>query len=356
MAKVLILFGAGASKSAGVPVMAEFLEQADLLRQTRSGDIKSSAFDIVFELLTDLEILHSKSAVDLQNVESVFNLIEMARLVRRMPDKSEAEIEQASGAIRRLLADTIEWTCKFQVREGKLEPSRAFAKLSNHIASGEVGMRSRKWAFVSLNYDVALDFALHHSKVPYTYALPQTAPKPDAVPILKLHGSLNWTQCECGAVVEAPMGDVLRFPFCQPPSLRESIHFLPISRCLASVRHRDCAFVPKGDPAIVPPSWNKTQYQQTFAAIWSRAAHELSIAENIVIIGYSMPTTDSFFRDLFALGMAGRTRVKRFIVINPDGNMRDQFGQVLGPTVLKKYEFRPHTFEADVDWLQTQDW
>ena len=38
-------------------------------------------------------------------------------------------------------------------------------------------------------------------------------------------------------------------------------------------------------PVIVPPTWNKTDYNQALGHVWRRAARELSDAENIIVIG-----------------------------------------------------------------------
>jgi hypothetical protein len=41
-------------------------------------------------------------------------------------------------------------------------------------------------------------------------------------------------------------------------------------------------------------------------------------AQEIIVIGYSLPETDFFFRNLFALGTVGRKFIRRFAVVNPD--------------------------------------
>ena len=72
------------------------------------------------------------------------------------------------------------------------------------------------------------------------------------------------------------------------------------------------------DPVIVPPTWNKTQYHHEIAAVWQNTARHLSEAENIFVVGYSLPERDQFFRYLFALGTVGDALVRRFWVFDPD--------------------------------------
>lgn len=130
----------------------------------------------------------------------------------------------------------------------------------------------------------------------------------------------------------------------------------PVARYLERFEH--CSRGTITGSTIVPPSWHKTQHWQGFAHIWRRAAEELSSAENILVMGYSMPQTDSFFRDLFALGLASRTPIKRFIVVNPDKTLEERFRGLLGPQVRDRFEFWPEKFEdvlenrrlAEIDW------
>src|SRR6185437_16262326 len=86
---------------------------------------------------------------------------------------------------------------------------------------------------------------------------------------------------------------------------------------------------PGDDPpfeiTLVPPSWNKTQYWEQLGEVWSAAARELSTAQEITLIGYSLPDSDSFFRDLLALGLEGPTRLRAFNIVNPDATVGPKF-------------------------------
>src|SRR5260370_12045892 len=72
------------------------------------------------------------------------------------------------------------------------------------------------------------------------------------------------------------------------------------------------------EPVIVPPTWNKGRYHGAIESVWRRAAKELSEAETVIIIGYSLPTTDQFFHYLFGLGCVGGHLLRRVILCNPD--------------------------------------
>ncbi|MFN7929916.1 MAG: hypothetical protein U0Y68_18610 [Blastocatellia bacterium] len=97
----------------------------------------------------------------------------------------------------------------------------------------------------------------------------------------------------------------------------------------------------------MPPSWNKADYHNALSDVWAAAARHLSEAEYIFIIGYSLPTTDSFFRHLYALGSVGPTPLRKIIVFNPDasGETDQRFRDLLGPGAKARYEYQKMTFE-----------
>jgi hypothetical protein len=109
-----------------------------------------------------------------------------------------------------------------------------------------------------------------------------------------------------------------------------------------------------GEPVLVPPTWNKADSHRALEKVWSLAAHELSGAENIFVIGYSMPETDSFFRHLYALGTVGGIMLRRFWVFNPNHSVERRFHDLLGPGAEDRFEFNPgghNTFSDAINYL-----
>ena len=113
-------------------------------------------------------------------------------------------------------------------------------------------------------------------------------------------------------------------------------------------------------PLIVAPSWTKTVGQKLLEPIWKEAAVELSSASHVYIIGYSLPPTDRFFRDLLSLGLQGGTTVERLWVFNPDASTKgspsetaeDRYGRIPGPTILDgAYQFWPLDFSKALQEL-----
>jgi len=313
------------------------------------------------------------------NVESLFNLVEMGRLIGRLPGTETPEqIEDAVRAVRRLLAQTIERTCTFGFTDGQVHPRGPYGSLANHVRHViSTTATTPDWAFVTFNYDLALDQALYWNTLELDYGLQPPTNNPRRVGLYKLHGSLNWSLCGCGeilplawnlvgVVLPSEVGGLARLQTTDRLATTSPAR-LQTTGGLAGAWH-GCGQASTGEPAIVPPSWNKTQYQKGFARVWSRAAAELAAAENIVVIGYSLPDSDAFFHDLFRLGLPGPTRVRRFVVINPNGEACERFRELLGPELRVRFEPYNTGFEdlltpsdggptmTAVDWIIRQRW
>jgi len=111
-----------------------------------------------------------------------------------------------------------------------------------------------------------------------------------------------------------------------------------------------------GEPVIVPPTWNKADSHRSLSRVWSRGALELSQAENIIVIGYSMPETDAFFRYLYALGTVGPVMLKRFWVFDPDttGAVEKRFENLLGHGAKPRFKYFARRFNEAISILKSE--
>ena len=122
---------------------------------------------------------------------------------------------------------------------------------------------------------------------------------------------------------------------------------LPLGTRIARHSH-SCGSALNPLPVIVPPTWNKSSGVVGLRDVWKQAASELASADNIVVIGYSFPVTDMFFKYLFALGSDSDTHLEKFIVVNgPSGeNTRTKFESLLGPMSLGGFTLYPFVFSG----------
>ena len=346
MADKVFVFGAGASVTTGTPLMKDFIDVAEDLWRRHPGAVSKDDFELVFELIQDrLPTLHAKSVVDLANIESVFSLIEMGRLLGRLPATPANEIPRAANAIRRILTDTVELTCKFNVdRKGVWSPPTEYSRFVDKLFPSDRSPAPDSYAFLTFNYDVALDFALRYRGIPTDYAF--TDELGAGVPVLKLHGSLNWRVCaDCGHLSSLDVLTAVKaFSNARARGATSDAMPLRVSRVLGEITPQCGHANDDVEPAIVPPTWNKTQYHLAFGPVWRRAAAEIAQAREITVIGYSLPKSDAFFRDLLALGLAGRTRLRKLTVVDPSPLVPKRFQRLLGPEIRRGFDPRQSTF------------
>lgn len=348
MASVVFILGAGASRQAGAPLMNDFLDVAyDLWRMGKVSDADES-FKAVFEGRSALQDVHSKAQLDIQNVESVFSAFEMAKTLNLLADYPPEKIDALTDAMKLVIVKTIEQTLIFPFLDGKVWPPNPyplFAELIRYLT--REAKPEQTVAVLSFNYDMAIDFAFRSQGIPIDYALGEQ-PHGDSIPVLKLHGSLNWAHCKgCNAVVPWKLGSYTQ-KFGWGPSTSPKDTILPLGSQIGHFEH--CEGGAAREPVLVPPTWNKTECHSALSSVWNRAARELGEAENIFVIGYSLPPSDAFFRYLYALGAVGEATLKRFWVFNPDnsGEVGDRFVKLLGPGARERFDYYEKTFEQAI--------
>jgi len=330
--------------------MFDFLDVArDLLRRNRVSDARES-FERVFRSISALQRVHSKSQLDMNNIESVFAAFEMAQIIGSLPEHSPADIDALVPAMRVMIARTIEEQLRFhrsQDRREAPQPYWHFADLLLFLQNEALPREDS--CVITFNYDLAVDFALARRGVNVKYSLDGT--DSGNYPLLKLHGSLNWFLCNtCDKIIPwdvTPFGANLT-----PQEMTSNDHIpLRLSAVLWQWNHVQAMVhdVVK-QPVLVPPTWNKAEYQKLLASVWRRAANELQTAENIYVIGFSLPPTDEFFRHLYSLGTVGDAVLERFWVIDPDstGGVEERFRRLLGPGAEQRFAFFKETFGAAI--------
>ena len=214
--------------------------------------------------------------------------------------------------------------------------------------------------------DVPLQVAQHHTlggevvvedptglyeKTIIDYGLPgpEDSERRPPLPLLKLHGSLNWFRKKDS---ESGVEPLYLYPDLMRLTARdEELGYKIIDPARLAGERLDLDEY-ESEPVVVPPTWNKTGHYEEMQGVWACAAEELSEAESIIVSGFSLPETDSFFRYLFALGTAGPTRVKRFWVFDPDRRVEDRFRALVGRHVERCFEYCQVGFSDAIKELQ----
>ena len=351
MTNNVFILGAGASAAAGVPMMDKFLDRARDLAESNQTDVDKDAFDLIFSALDILPQTHSKATLDIDNVESVFSALEMARIVGLFGDFPAEQIPKLDDAMRRVIATTIENSMVIR-SSGKQaippEPYYEFASLVHRLVTSHPRHSA---TIVTFNYDLAVDYALHFVGLPVSYGFAEDDPA-DGLPLLKLHGSLNWAECtHCQDVVPWRLHKYFQNYGWHDLDLVKKVR-LSVSRHLRQFSYHD--WVTASAPVVVPPTWGKASQHLRLAKVWNGAARALQTAENIFIVGYSLPPSDAFFKYLYALGTIGKTRIRRFWVFNPDSKVDSRYRELLGQSVQSRYQFQAVKFDEAIKVIEAE--
>jgi NAD-dependent SIR2 family protein deacetylase len=353
LSEIVFILGAGASKDAGAPLMADFLDKADELRREGKVNQFKADFDRVFDARSNLQPVHSKARLEFHNIESLFAAFEMARLVNKLPGISNEDIESVLQSIRRLIFATLEKTVVYKTHRENILPNETYKSFAQLVSDLNHSDNQNRCSVMTFNYDLALDYAMLTVGRPPNYHLGEPV-KWHCTTFLKLHGSLNWARCsKCREIVPWGFDDFFRkFQF---HNLSETHAVcLDLASKLSSSELKHCGQSVLPDPVIVPPTWNKSEHHQSLSKVWQRAALELSDAENIFVSGYSLTETDSFFRYLYALGSVGKTLIKRFWVFDPDESVRSKFMNLIGSGVERGFHFEKTTFFQAIDFIRKE--
>lgn len=355
MSDVVFILGAGASRDCGGPLMSDFLDTARRLYAT--GDfagignaaIHKEHFGRVFKAIGELQRVHSKAALDLHNIESIFAAIEMAETIGKLPGTDREHIRPTLDSLKHLIVTTLEASIEFEAKGGRIRAPviyRRFAEVLRHIMRDAVPKRSV--AVISFNYDLALDLAMYEAKLTVDYEIDRMGPWNPPVPVLKLHGSLNWGVAESGEAISVlGLHDYLAKMNFNP--FEDGVCRLAVGSSLQDHFRRHRPDMPiKPQPLIVPPTWNKAEYHRQLGRVWQAAARHLGEARDIYVLGFSLPDTDQFFKLLYALGSVGHDLLERFEVYDPDptGQVKARFNALLGAAAIARFNCAPFKFTA----------
>jgi hypothetical protein len=352
MSEVVFILGAGASRDAGAPLMADFLDTAERLRGSGNQNM-STATDIVVRAVGELQQVFAKANIDIQNIEAIFGAIEMARLIRRFPGMEPPKIDDLSEAVRRMIVETLESSILFPLRNRRRLPTDTYGKFAELVRDLNRTRPERRCSIITFNYDIALDFALYYFSHSANYALDNEVLDQHSIRLLKLHGSLNWARCKsCGKVMPLTLQELFKNTM-----LVDDNGDFPLKIASEMPRHLSCCAGPVDPiPVLVPPTWNKTEYHSTLQNVWCQAAVELGEAERIYVCGYSLPESDIFFRYLYALGSVSKRRLKRFVVYDPDkaGGVKGRFQNLLGGGATSVFDYKELLFAQALDSIKSE--
>jgi len=173
-------------------------------------------------------------------------------------------------------------------------------------------------AIISLNWDLLAERALWDTEISWIYH----AQWPSQVPILKPHGSINWSKhVKDGLIAQSSEWEPIAKgrSFCFRPSN-------PLSDAFADRVNEDLRYlIFPGDP----------EDEDEAKVIWAEAERAIQEREVAVFIGYRLPEYDSFATDFFRRAATGK-RIEVY-VSSPDvlRRYREVFGEIATEAPLR---------------------
>lgn len=285
--RVVYVLGAGSSYDAGGPLIRDFFS----MDSERSERVHFDHFQSDEKFL-GLQAAYEEWAEGAKdpNIEGFFQRVQFQRLMRKGFDTHLPGVTLNPETLYRYLVWYIAAYVRASVADQGNPPAyyRDFAK--------SLRQRGKRYAVLTFNYDLVFERALlkEYGELDYKLGRIRGLKKfSKGVPLIKLHGSLNWSWCSgCEEVYvdENPTAANYRREAC------------PRRRCGMLL-----------EPLIVPPDANKNASLDIISGLWRKAGSFLNQADRIVIVGYSLPDADTSAKELL---MEPVQRASRFDVIN----------------------------------------
>jgi hypothetical protein len=334
------ILGAGFSVDAGIPVLSDFLYQMRLSLNHLKKDHRVQEFQATSDVLQFRKEAASAALRVKLNIENIEDLFSLAAASGQYPlAQSVSTAIAATIGFSRLFGkeNNLEVVVKHGIDRpltwkekgedaGAVRCIIPLYELFAGLLSGKVCYQHdyMRNTVITLNYDTVLEEALEQWHIPVWYGFNPGSVKyprskhfvpqhlPTALPIFKLHGSVNWAS---------------------PRNTREKIQVY--NRYTDIVRENR-------NVLLVPPTWRKT-FTGPISEVWDAAVKALSEATRIIIVGFSIPPTDIHFKYLLAAGLQENISLRKIFCFNPDKTVEDNLFKILREDLREQrvVDFRP---------------
>lgn len=326
--KTAIFLGAGASAAEGAPMQSALFKDyfKNVSTEERKTDLYKGLqrfFKGIFGINLGGEIKWGESPIEFPTFEEALGVLDLAEsrgetlrsFDSKTPNSNLNQIRMTRLylvlAMSKVIAEGL---------EGKSQTERPHRILKANLESKKL---LKKTIFISTNYDILIDIALTASgadaeKLNYGVeyvnthnAMAGPVVLPDAVPLFKIHGSLNWLYCPtCNVLnVSKSKKSVL--------GLLDSVGGGNFYKTYA--RLTQCGFCRSIlTPVIVPPTFYKDMSNVFLRTVWNKAENALRDVGHIIFCGYSFPDADMHIKYLLKRAQTNRDKSQtlRFTVIN----------------------------------------
>lgn len=311
--KTVYVLGAGFSVEAGAPTQLNILPEAMRLFNENPAQFDEDSFLVFMNFLTE-QLGYTKNSISSVELEDIFTPLD-----RCLTDNTQfrgislTQIMDVREAVFYVVGRTIQLVLQ-QTSKNK-DYINDFAKHLVSRSSKRLNGNYRQVdpvSVISTNWDILLDNSIyssileqhHNAVVDYCCYISSRDERDESikpgleklgqggfnVKLLKLHGSLNWLQCpRCMRLYARFFSKDGILDYRSPESCRHCDRNFPEERGNHKLASN-----------LIMPTFIKDLSNPQYKIIWQNAGIEISEAEKIVFIGYSLPNADFEMRQLLS--------------------------------------------------------
>ena len=321
------IVGAGFSMHAGLPLQAGFTE-ALLAPRSEASHPMHPLIELLGKFIHDaFDHQESAKARFWPNLEDVFTNIDLAANTGHHLGQTHAP--SALRTTRRVLLARMMYMLNESYIEAERNKTDDWKRLDNFFKDLDIDRSS----FISINWDTVIERSLAHGRkvtnVDYhcgaiaakfgdkgnVISERRLAKTSRQVPVVKIHGSVNWLYCDnCRQLYWFPADDAVQVAMqLITPQEAKKLKLKEPEEC-ARWRCLNCTNVPL-TTRIATFSFPKALDFPMFERSWQSAERLLRNADKWVFIGYSLPAADYEFKHLLKRVQLSRKDAPEFVVI-----------------------------------------
>lgn len=295
---IVLFLGAGFSAPFGLPTMNQFSEEVTINKKLSERE-RVVYSRLVLEARRANSFLESSST----NLEDILSFFVMGDRLRTFDEG----LTVPSLEVKSIIAKVYSTIKNSDYYWDELDNFKRFLQ----IGIADLLRQGHQLHIITTNYDLIIDSILFsqdtHAEFPFDFDTTSDGKVRslygiDAVPLFKLHGSINW--------------------FAQNENDNEKIlledRIIPNPNNLNSLipaSYTDHSYK-GGTPIIIPPSYLKPELSSQLLKNWSGASKAMEDAQIIIFVGYSFPPTDIEMKYFLANSLAENTVLQKIKIFD----------------------------------------
>lgn len=369
MADNVLLLGAGASFDAGIPLLGSFMDRIFELASLKRSPTRSltteelEILNAVIDIRDGMERYQPRVAINQFNLEQVLSILSFEALVGAENGMEKLE------AFKKAISLTIELTCSV-THEGKLnsiheDGPAVYREFWKSLFSLHEDRLAEFPTILTFNYDLVLERSLMQYAIgPYTngrsprikakgFHIDYCSPEFGKASYLVKRG--QFPRRNRDSYEETP-GNYLQLAEVSDPE-EEGLARIPLLKLHGSLNFSQngpndaWSLVEVSDsPQIIPPVFNKAD--STFGTpIWKAGLEALRTCKNLIVCGYSLPTSDSYMQYFLKAALGPNRNLNQIFVFDPilfddppskeGSELTERYSQCFATQMHGKIQFQP---------------